>query len=136
MNEQGVHGLTEFEVSRLIHLKNELTNLVAEWKKHGWGRGMAVRFEALDKVLRDEPAPSPGFMNLSKKRSRWTDEECRVMANGALLALVARAGGVLHVPTQELFDAAALGTLALTLSNDDRTLTVTGINRLNTGPKS
>lgn len=52
------------------------------------------------------------------------------MANGALLALILREGGILHIRTQEIFDAAAqLGTLALALSDDDSMLTVTGMKQ-------
>lgn len=126
--------LPEHEVARLIHLRNELVILVEEWKKHGWGKGMASRFAALDKVLRDEPAPSEAFTNLATKRKQMTEEECRAIANGALLALVARSGGLMHINVQEIFEAHAhLGTLALSLSNDDRTLTLTGVNRVQTG---
>lgn len=118
---------TELEVARLIHLKQELQMLVDEWKQHGWGKGMALRFSALDKTLRDEPTPSSGFVNLSKQRAFWNEEQTRAMLNAAFMVMVGRGGGVLHIPTQEIWDAVAThGTIVLSMSSDDTMLTVTG----------
>lgn len=123
-------SLTDEEAGRLIHLRNELVLITREFRKHGFRPGLAEKLRALGKVLDNEPAPSEGFKNLAKRKSAWTEEQCRVMANGALLALALREGGVLHIRTQEIFDAAAaLGTLALALSDDDSVLTVTGMKQ-------
>jgi hypothetical protein len=102
--------------------------ITREFRKNGLRPGLAERLRTLGKVLENEPAPSDGFKNLAARKSAWTEEECRIMANGALLALALREGGVIHIRTQEIFDAGAmLGTLALALSDDDSVLTVTGM---------
>jgi uncharacterized membrane protein YgcG len=122
--------LTDEEAGRLIHLRNEVVLITREFRQHGFRPGLAEKLRALGKVLDNEPAPSEGFKNLATRKSAWTEEECRTMANGALLAMVLREGGMLHVRTQEIFDAAAaLGTLALALSDDDSLLTVTGMKK-------
>lgn len=63
------------------------------------------------------------FTNLSKRS--WSEEECRVMVNAALLKLVDDAGGVITISTADLFKLRQKGTLALSLSDDDKILTIT-----------
>ena len=122
--------LTPDEAGRLIHLRNEILLMVQEWKKHGWGKGLAARFKALSMVLLDEPEPSAGYKNLSTRKSALTADQCQTMLNGALLALAYRSGGVLHVPTQDIFEAhAALGTLAIAIADDDSHVTITGMKQ-------
>jgi hypothetical protein len=120
--------LTPDEACRLIHLRNEMLLMVKEWKKHGWGKGLAERFKALSMVLLDEPAPSPGFQNLASRKSALTAEQCQSMVNGTLLALAYQSGGRLTVRTQDIFEAhAALGTLAIAIADDDSHVTITGM---------
>ena len=122
--------LTPEEAGRLIHLRNEMLLMVQEWKKHGWGKGLAARFKALSMVLADEPAPSPGFKNLASRRSAMTEDQCQAMINGTLLALAHQAGGQIIVRTQDIFEAhAALGTLAIAISDDDSHVTITGMKQ-------
>jgi len=64
------------------------------------------------------------FTNLSTKRS-WSEEECRVMINAALCKLIDDAGGVITISVSELFRVAPLGTLAISMSDDDKILTLT-----------
>jgi len=66
------------------------------------------------------------FTNLSKRR-QWSEEECRVMVNAALLKLIDDAGGVITVSTSELLRVAqnGKGTLAMSMSDDDKILTLT-----------
>lgn len=117
------------DIARLIGLRNELVWLVAEWKRHGYGPGMATRFKALDKVLRDEPEPPERFSNFSKKRALTVDE-CQMLINGSLLALAWKAGGRVDVRTADIYEAhAALGTIALAISDDDSYITITGMKR-------
>lgn len=132
MSEQGTtkDQLTAEEAGRLIHLRNEVLLMVEEWRKHGWGKGLASRFKALSMVLADEPAPSQGFQNLASRRSMLTEEQCQAMVNGSLLALAHQSGGRLTVRTQDIFEAhAALGTLAIAISDDDSHVTITGIKQ-------
>jgi len=121
-------NLTDEEAGRLIHLRNEMLLMAEEWKKHGWGPGLASRFRAMSMVLSNEPAPSTGFQNLAQRKSALTEDQCQTMVNGALLALAYQAGGRLDVRTMDIFEAhAALGTLALAISDDDSILTITGM---------
>lgn len=123
-------SLPEEEVARLIHLRNEMLLMVEEWKKHGWGTGLAARFRALSMVLSNEPAPSRAFKNLSTKKRALTEEECRTLVNGSLLALAQQAGGTLHVRTSDIFQAHAdLGTLAIAIADDDSHITITGMKQ-------
>jgi hypothetical protein len=66
------------------------------------------------------------FKNLSKRRL-WSEDECRIMINAALIKLIEDAGGVITISTEDLFKAAdnGNGTLALSLSDDDKILTLT-----------
>jgi uncharacterized membrane protein YgcG len=129
--ERRVSQLTDDEAGRLIHLRNELVNMVAEWKKHGWGQGLAARFQAMSKLLDNEPVPSPGFQNLANRKSALTEQECQTMINGSLLALAhAQRDRRLVIPTQAIFEAhAALGTLAIAISDDDSHVTITGMRK-------
>ena len=63
------------------------------------------------------------FTNLSKRQ--WSEEECRVMVNAALAKLVDDAGGVITISVADMFRVAPLGTLAMSLSDDDKILTLT-----------
>lgn len=121
---------TPEEAGRLIHLRNEVLLMVQEWKKHGWGKGLAARFKALSMVLSDEPPPSPGFQNLASRKSALTEDQCQAMINGTLLALAYQAGGRITVRTQDIFEAhAALGTLAIAIADDDSHVTITGMKQ-------
>lgn len=118
------------EEARLIHLRNEVLLMVDEFKKHGWGRGLAARFRALSMVLRNEPAPSREFKNLSTKKRAMTEDECQTLINGSLLALAYQAGGSLHVRVSDIYQAHAdLGTLAIAIADDDSHITITGMKQ-------
>jgi hypothetical protein len=65
------------------------------------------------------------FTNHSRRL--WSEEECRVMVNAALLKLIDDAGGVLIIRISDLFDVAAKGALAMSVSDDDKMLTLTRI---------
>jgi len=65
------------------------------------------------------------FTNLSRRN--WSEEECRVMVNAALLKLVDDAGGMIRIQTEELFEIAKKGSLAMALSDDDKVFTITRI---------
>lgn len=122
--------LTDEEAGRLIHLRNEVLIMCREWKKHGWGPGLAARFKAMSMVLDDERVPSKGFQNLATLKSALTEDQCQVMINGTLLALAHQAGGQLTVSTQAIFEAhAVLGTLAIAISDDDSHVTIAGMKK-------
>jgi len=62
------------------------------------------------------------------------------MINAALLKLINDAGGTIVISTEDLFEVAKKGTLALSLSDDDKFFTLTrvldysvvdGVNRRN-----
>jgi hypothetical protein len=63
------------------------------------------------------------FTNHSKRQ--WSEEECRVMVNAALLKLIDDAGGVITISTADLVKVAQKGTLALAMSDDDKIFTLT-----------
>ena len=63
------------------------------------------------------------FTNLSKRQ--WSEEECRVMINAALCKLIDDAGGTITISTEDLFRVAPMGTLAMSMSDDDKILTLT-----------
>lgn len=71
-------------------------------------------------------ASMSGFTNLSKKRL-WSEEECRIMINAALLKLIDDAGGTVIVSVSDLFKVVqnGKGTLAMSMSDDDKILTLT-----------
>jgi len=65
-----------------------------------------------------------GMVNHSRRL--WTEEECRAMVNAAMLKLIDDAGGVISISTIDLFSVAETGmTLAMSLSDDDKILTLT-----------
>jgi hypothetical protein len=66
------------------------------------------------------------FTNLSKKRAAWTEEQCRLFINAALCKLIADAGGTIVMSVSDILRAASAdGTLAMSLSDDDKFLTLT-----------
>lgn len=68
------------------------------------------------------------FTNLSRRT--WSEEECRIMVNAALLKLVDDAGGVITISMSDVFRVAenGKGTLAMAMSDDDKILTLTRIH--------
>ena len=65
------------------------------------------------------------FSNSSKRL--WSEAECQTMVNAALLYLAHQAGGRLSFQTADIFTACeAMGAIAMALSDDDSTLTITG----------
>lgn len=68
-------SLTDEEAGRLIHLRNEVLIITHEFRKNGFGPGVAARLRSLGQVLEGEPAPSsPGFKNLATRKTAWTEE--------------------------------------------------------------
>ena len=65
------------------------------------------------------------FSNLSKRA--WGEEEVRLMVNAALAKLIDDAGGTISIKTADLLAAAKKGTLAMSMSDDDKVLTLTRI---------
>lgn len=65
------------------------------------------------------------YTNLSKRL--WSEEECRIMVNASLLKLIADAGGTITMLMSDVLKVCenGQGTLALSLSNDDKILTLT-----------
>lgn len=65
------------------------------------------------------------FVNNSRRL--WSEEECRVMVNAALMKLIDDAGGTITILTSDLFRVAqnGKGTLAMSMSDDDKVLTLT-----------
>lgn len=65
------------------------------------------------------------FTNHSRRQ--WSEEECRIMINAALLKLIDDAGGVITIGVDDLFKVAqnGKGTLAMSMSDDDKILTLT-----------
>jgi hypothetical protein len=118
---------SDIDIQRLIGLRNEIVGVVAEWKKHGWGKALAVRMKALAAVLDDDPTPAATYHNHSTKRA-LTMEECQTLINGALLVQAWQAGGKLDIRTQDIYQAHSdLGTLAIAISDDDAIVTITGM---------
>lgn len=66
-----------------------------------------------------------GFTNMSKRL--WGDDECRIMVNAALLKLIDDAGGIITISVDDLLRVAqnGRGTLAMSVSDDDKILTLT-----------
>lgn len=74
-------------------------------------------------------AETPTFTNSSKRL--WSEDECRTMLNAALLYLAKQAGGRLVISTAEMLKACEeMGSVAMALSDDDSTLTITGMKTL------
>lgn len=63
------------------------------------------------------------FTNFSRRQ--WSEGECHIMINAALLKLIDDAGGVITISVSDLFKVAPMGTLALSMSDDDKILTLT-----------
>lgn len=69
---------------------------------------------------------SKNFTNHSKRL--WSEEECRNILNAALLHLADKAGGQLTIDTTEMLKSAdKMGSVAMTLSDDDKTLMISGM---------
>jgi len=64
---------------------------------------------------------------INKSRRLWSEEECRIMINAALLKLIDDAGGSISISVSDLFRVAPLGSLAMAVSDDDKILTLTRI---------
>jgi hypothetical protein len=60
-------------------------------------------------------------------RRLWSVEECQIMVNAALAKLICDKGGMLTIAVSDMFDAAKKGTLAMSLSDDDKVLTLTQV---------
>ena len=60
----------------------------------------------------------------------WSEEECRVMINAALLKLIDDAGGVITISVADIFKIVPNGTLAMALSDDDKILTLTRLKEM------
>ncbi len=65
------------------------------------------------------------FVNYSRRL--WSEEECRIMVNACLAKLIDDAGGFLTVAIADMFECAQKGTLAMSLSDDDKVLTLTRV---------
>lgn len=65
------------------------------------------------------------FTNHSRRM--WSEEECRVMVNASLSKLIDDAGGLLTIAVADMFKCAQKGTLAMSLSDDDKVLTLTRV---------
>lgn len=68
---------------------------------------------------------NPTMTNYSKRL--WSIEECQIMVNAALAKLINDAGGVITIATSDMFKAAQMGTLAMSMSDDDKVLTLTRV---------
>ena len=64
-------------------------------------------------------------------RRLWSEGECNVIINAALLKLVDDAGGVITISVDDIFRVAnnGKGTLAMSLSDDDKILTLTRVRQ-------
>ena len=60
-------------------------------------------------------------------RRLWSVEECQIMVNAALVKLIDDAGGLLAIAVADMFRCAEKGTLAMSLSDDDKILTLTRV---------
>ena len=65
------------------------------------------------------------FTNHSRRL--WSEEECRIMINASLAKVIDDAGGVLTIAVADMFRCAQKGTLAMSLSDDDKVLTLTRV---------
>jgi hypothetical protein len=68
------------------------------------------------------------FTNHSRRL--WSEEECRIMVNAALVKLINDAGGLLTIAVADMFACAKKGTLAMALSDDDKILTLTRVKEV------
>ena len=60
----------------------------------------------------------------------WSEEECRIMVNASLAKLIDDAGGLLTIAVDDMFKCAQKGTLAMSLSDDDKILTLTRVKEV------
>jgi len=65
------------------------------------------------------------FTNHSRRL--WSEEECRIMVNASLAKLIDDAGGLITITVSELLLCARYGTLAMSMSDDDKVLTLTRV---------
>ncbi len=65
------------------------------------------------------------FTNYSRRL--WSEEECRIMINASIAKIIDDAGGMLTIAVDDMFRCAAKGTLAMSLSDDDKVLTLTRV---------
>ena len=65
------------------------------------------------------------FTNYSRRL--WSEDGCRIMVNASLAKLIDDGGGVLTIAVADMFNAAQKGTLAMSLSDDDKILTLTRV---------
>ncbi len=63
------------------------------------------------------------FTNYSRRL--WSEEECHIMVNASLAKLIDDAGGLLTIAVADMFKCAQKGTLVMSLSDDDKILTLT-----------
>lgn len=64
---------------------------------------------------------------VNRSRRLWSEEECRIMINAAVSKLIDDAGGLLTIAVSDMFKCAQKGTLAMSLSDDDKMLTLTRV---------
>jgi hypothetical protein len=64
---------------------------------------------------------------VNKSRRLWSVEECQIMVNASLCKLIDDAGGRLTITVADMFRASEKGTLAMSLSDDDKVLTLTRV---------
>lgn len=62
------------------------------------------------------------FTNLSRRM--WSEEECRIMVNASIAKLIDDAGGTIMIAVSDMLRCAQNGTLAMSLSDDDKVLTL------------
>jgi len=65
------------------------------------------------------------FTNYSRRL--WSEEECLIMVHASIAKLIDDAGGRLTIAVADMFAAAQKGTLAMSLSDDDKVLTLTRV---------
>lgn len=65
------------------------------------------------------------FVNHSRRM--WSEDECRIMVNAALAKFIDDAGGLTTITVSDMFRCAQKGTLAMSLSDDDKVLTLSRV---------
>ncbi len=65
------------------------------------------------------------FTNHSRRL--WSEEECRIMINAAVAKIIDDAGGLVTIAVSDMFRCAKKGTLAMSMSDDDKILTLTRV---------
>ena len=112
----------------LIEAENLLLWVTVNWHPESKLREQLLAFIAECNKTR-KPATKPTFKNQTKRL--WNEEECRNMLSAALLYLAHSAGGRLDIDTQAMLDAVEnMGTVAMTMSDDDKILTITGMKKI------